>query len=146
MPPPSHQCQCSCINFVRCGYRFFLFLRFFNWILELFKQCGIFFLFYSFLLRSQIKPYSPGYGKKNQLALDNTSSLASVLALYSGNVEFDVKTSYSVNMALTDHANMTANKTWIRILFALRLHYFDRFYESKQQAVTKYMCYKWPRL
>ena len=74
-----------------------------------------FFSFYSFLLRSQIKPYSPGYGKKNQLALDNTSSLASVLALYSGNVEFDVKTSYSVNMALTDHANMTANITCIRI-------------------------------
>ena len=146
MPPPNLKRQCSCINFVLCGYRFCLFLRFVNWILELFKQCGIFFSFYSFLLRSQIIPYSPGYGKKNQLALDNTSSLASVLALYSGKVEFDVKTSYCVNMALTDHANMTANITWIIILFALRLHYVDCFYESKQQAVTTYICYKWPRL
>ena len=91
-------------------YGFCLFLRFFNWILELFKQCGIFFILF-FLSSVANKPYSPGYGKKNQLALDNTFRLESVLALYSGNVEFDVKTSYSVNMALTDHANMTANIT-----------------------------------
>jgi hypothetical protein len=76
--------------------------------------------------------------RKRQNRYPQRTNLASVLALYSGSVEFDVKTSYSVNMALTDHANMTANITWIRILFALRLHYFDRFNESKQQAVTKY--------
>ena len=55
VPVPRQECEWSCI-FMLGGNRYFLFLRFFCWILEMFQQRGIYvFVFHSIYVSLHVK-------------------------------------------------------------------------------------------